>query len=181
MNHILESAPACIALQPASAGDEAFLLQVYASTRVEELAAVGWSEPQRESFLRMQFEAQHKHYLENYPGAEFQIIRVNGEPAGRLYVHRRANEIRIMDIALLPAYRRRGIGTILLEVILSEGAQSGKVVSIHVEAFNPALQWYQRLGFKKVAVNGPYHLMEWAACPSALGSVADREAAVQST
>jgi ribosomal protein S18 acetylase RimI-like enzyme len=68
-----------------------------------------------------------------------------------------------MDIALLPAYRRRGIGTRLLEKVLSEGARSEKTVSIHVEAFNPALRWYERLGFKKVADHGPYYLMTWTA------------------
>jgi ribosomal protein S18 acetylase RimI-like enzyme len=181
MSHFLETTHARVTLQPASAGDETFLFEVYASTRVEELAPVGWSEPQRESFLRMQFQAQQRHYRENYPGAEFQIIHVDGEPAGRLYVHRRANEIRIMDIALLPAYRRRGIGTVLLAEILSEGAQSGKVVSIHVEAFNPALEWYERLGFIKVAANGPYHLMERAGGPNIPGPAAAREATVHST
>ena len=160
---MLETSTAGIALQPVRPEDQPFLFQVYASTRVEELAAVGWSEPQRESFLRTQFQAQDKHYRDNYPGAEFQIIQVAGQPAGRLYVHRRTNEIRIMDIALLPAYRRRGIGTSLLGEILSEGTQTGRTVSIHVEAFNPALRWYERLGFKKVSDHGPYHLMEWMA------------------
>ena len=156
MNRFLQSRPANLALRAAQAGDEAFLLKVYASTRAEELAAVGWSDEQRTAFLRMQFQAQDKHYRENYPGAEFQIILVGGEPAGRLYVHPRPNEIRIMDISLLPAYRRRGLGTVLLKAILSQGAQSGKVVTIHVEIFNPALGWYERLGFKKIAEHGPY-------------------------
>ena len=87
----------------------------------------------------------------------------------------------LLDIALLPAYRRRGIGTVLLAEVLSEGAQSGKVVSIHVEAFNPALEWYERLGFIKVATNGPYHLMERPAGANVPGSAAAREATVQST
>jgi len=160
---MLETSTAAIALQPVRPEDQAFLFQVYASTRVEELAAVGWSEPQRDSFLRMQFQAQDKHYRDNYPGAEFQIIQVDGQPAGRLYLHRRANEIRIMDIALLPSYRRRGLGTSLLGEILCEGARAGKTVSIHVEMFNPALRWYERLGFKKVADHGPYYLMAWTA------------------
>lgn len=168
-----------VALQPVRPGDEAFLFKVYASTRAEELAPAGWSEPEQESFLRMQFSAQDKHYRENYPGAELQIIQVNGEPAGRLFVHRRANEIRIMDIALLPAYRGRGIGTILLEEILAEGARLGKIVTIHVEVFNPALRWYERLGFGKKAANGPYQLMEWSPNPKAGVSEIDRTVEAQ--
>ena len=176
MNRTFESTRARATLQPAGAEDEAFLFEVYASTRAEELAPVGWSESQRESFLRMQFSAQDKHYRENYPGAEFQIIQMDGEPVGRLYVHRRATEIRIMDIALLPAYRRRGIGTMLLEEILAEGAASGKSVTIHVEMFNPALRWYERLGFRKVTANGPYHLVKWSPNRAAQRSQAGREA-----
>ena len=172
MSYSLGATRAGVALQPVRPEDGAFLFEVYASTRAEELSLTGWKEQQRETFLRMQFQAQDKHYRENYPGAELQIILVDGGRAGRLYVHRRANEIRIMDIALLPAYRRHGIGTRLLEEILSEAAQSGKNVTIHVEVFNPALSWYERLGFKKIAANGPYHLMERAAAPEFGSSVA---------
>ncbi|MBC8001052.1 MAG: GNAT family N-acetyltransferase [Opitutaceae bacterium] len=163
MNRTPSINAASVALQAVEPGHEAFLFEVYASTRTEELAATGWIEPQRESFLRMQFQAQHKHYRENYPGADLQIIRVDGAPAGRLYVHRRAGEIRIMDIALLPAFRGQGIGTGLMKGILAEGAHLEKPVTIHVEGFNPALQWYERLGFRKVSAHGPYHLMEWTA------------------
>jgi ribosomal protein S18 acetylase RimI-like enzyme len=66
-----------------------------------------------------------------------------------------------MDVALLPQFRGRGIGTYLLGNILSLGLRSGKIVTIHVEVFNPALRLYERLGFKKVAANEVYHLMEW--------------------
>ncbi|MSU58989.1 MAG: N-acetyltransferase [Pedosphaera sp.] len=174
MSHFPETTRACVALQPVRSGDEAFLFNVYASTRAEELAPAGWNEQEQESFLRMQFQAQDKHYRENYPGAELQIIQVDGGHAGRLYVHRRANEIRIMDIALLPAYRRRGIGTILLEEILAEGARLEKIVTIHVEVFNPALHWYERLGFRKKSADGPYQLMEWSPSPKAGGLESDR-------
>src|SRR5215211_100732 len=133
-----------ITLRSAREEDQEFLFDVYASTRTHELAAVGWSETQQRTFLRMQFQAQDKHYRDNYPGAEFQLIQVEGERAGRLYVHNRDNEIRIMDIALLPSHRRHGIGTILLEAILCQATKTGKTVSIHVEVFNPALHWYQR-------------------------------------
>lgn len=140
--------PESVALQSARPEDEPFLFAVYASTRAEELSQVAWSHEQREAFLRMQFAAQSRHYKEHY--AEFSIIVVEGRRAGRLYVHRGEKEIRIVDIALLPEFQRRGIGTKLLKEIFSEAAQSRKIVTIHVEAFNPARRWYERLGFKKL-------------------------------
>ena len=161
MNLAPETVAESVTLRPVDARDRAFLFEVYTSTRAEELAQVGWSELQLQSFLEMQFHAQSRCYESEYPGAEFQIIVVGGQPAGRLYVHRRENEIRIMDVALLPSFRRQGIGTQLLQEILAEGGRSGRTVTIHVEIFNPALRLYERLGFRQVASNGMHHLLEW--------------------
>ena len=159
-----------VALRPVDEGDEQFLFQVYASTRAEELAQVGWSDSQKQSFLEMQFRAQSRYYESEYPGAEFRIILVGGQPAGRLYVHRRENEIRVMDIALLPPHRRQGTGTRLLNEILDEGARTSRRVTIHVEIFNPALRLYERLGFHQVGSNGVYHLLEWTPARSRLAA-----------
>jgi len=145
----------------ASEGDREFVFSVYASTRTEELARVRWTLEERERFLRQQFRAQDHSYRTNYPGAEFLIIVVDGADGGRLYLHRRLEEIRIMDVALLPGFRRQGIGTYLLKELLREGQTSSRIVTIHVETFNPALRLYQRLGFTQVAENGVYLLMEW--------------------
>ncbi len=141
--------------------DQPFLYKVYASTRLEELAPLGWSADQQAAFLTQQFNAQHQYYQANYPGGEFHIILVNDQPAGRLYVDRRIGEIRIVDIALLPEYRNGGIGSRLLNDLLAEGAQAGKLVSIHVEKFNPALRLYERLGFSISDDRGVYWFMEW--------------------
>jgi len=161
-----------VALRLVRAGDEAHLFKVYASTRSEELAQVAWDDGQKESFLRMQFDAQRKFYESEYPGAAFQLILVADEPAGRLYMHRREREIRIMDIALLPEFRGHGIGTKLLNEILAEGARTARPVTIHVESFNPAQRLYERLGFTKVASNGVYHLLEWRPSVAATGDEA---------
>lgn len=123
---------------------------------------VDWSEAQKIAFLRMQFQAQSRYYVENYPGAAFQLILLDGEPVGRLYIHRRQDEIRIMDIALLPEHRRRGIGTFLLNQILEEAKSNSVPVTIHVEQFNPAMQLYERLGFYLKEDRGVYRLLEWS-------------------
>lgn len=168
-------------LRPVSATDEEFLFRVYASTRVEELAQVNWNDAQREHFLRMQFVAQTQHYTTQYPGAVFQVVLAAGQPAGRLYVHRRPEEIRIMDIALLPEFRQRGLGTVLLKELLEEGARTNRCVSIHVEIFNPARHWYERLGFRPVAENGVYLLMEWRSGANGATRIQPHAAYSQST
>jgi GNAT superfamily N-acetyltransferase len=133
---------------------------VYAGTREEELAPLGWDEGQRQAFLTMQFHAQDRYYREKFSDAAFLIVLCHGRPAGRLYVHRGAEEILIVDIALLPDYRGRGIGGALLGDLLAEADRAGKPVRIHVEHANPALRLYQRLGFVRVGDTGVYHLLE---------------------
>ena len=103
-----------------------------------------------------------RYYQEHYAGAAFDVILVFGQPAGRLYVAREEDEIRIVDIALLPDYCNRGIGTTLLRGLQSEAAAAGKPLRIHVERFNPALRLYERLGFHPIADRGVYLFMEWA-------------------
>ena len=89
------------------------------------------------------------------------MIEVDGRPAGRLYVDRRPGDLRIVDIALLPAFRGRGIGAGLIAGLQHEAAAEGRIVSIHVEVHNPAAQLYERLGFAIAADLGVYRRMEW--------------------
>ena len=152
---------ATITLRPIRPEDAPFLLTVYASTREPELAAVEWDMAQKAAFVAMQFDAQHAYYQEHYAGAAFDVIHVDDRPAGRLYVAREADEIRIVDIALLPDFCNRGLGTTLLRGLQSEAATAGKPLRIHVERFNPAMRLYERLGFHPIADRGVYLFMEW--------------------
>ncbi len=134
---------------------------MFASTRAEELAAVDWPQEAVDAFLRQQFDAQDRHYRQNYPGASFDLIIVDGQRAGRLYLHPRADETRIVDIALLPPFRGRGVGTRLLGDVLAAARARGACVTIHVERNNPALAWYQRLGFGGEEDRGVYLFLRW--------------------
>jgi ribosomal protein S18 acetylase RimI-like enzyme len=149
-------------LRPVADADRAFLVDLYASVRADELAQVPWDDATKRAFVEQQFNAQDAHYRGNYPGATLDVIEVGGEPAGRLYVHRGEHDVRIMDIAIAPAFRRRGIGTRLLGALIDEAAADGRKLSIHVEANNSARTLYERLGFAPVGENGVYLLMERA-------------------
>jgi len=86
-----------------------------------------------------------------------ELLTELGVPAGRLYVDRWPGETRIVDIALLPECRGRGVGRELIERIQAEGRD----VTIHVERFNPAQRLYARLGFVPEEAGPVYLLMRW--------------------
>ena len=150
-----------VTLRAINEADRSTLLRIYASTREDELALTDWSEAQRAAFVAMQFDAQDRYYRRYYAGASFQLILCDGEAAGRLYVNRAPDEVRIVDIALLPEFRQRGIGTALLRELQAEATLARKPVTIHVERFNPALRLYTRMGFRPLEDKGVYLLLGW--------------------
>ncbi len=150
-----------VSLRPAQPQDKPFLFQVYASTRADEMALVPWTAEQELAFLQMQFDAQRDSYALEYPNAAWQIIEEAVQPIGRLIVNRADDKILLADIALLPEYRNRGIGTLLLHELMSEAQQSGKPLHLHIETFNPAFHLYERLGFVKVGEIGIYWELAW--------------------
>jgi ribosomal protein S18 acetylase RimI-like enzyme len=158
-----------IALRPLEATDLPFLGRLYATTRDREMAVVPWTENQKAQFLQQQFEAQHRHYQEHFADAQFAVICRDGRPIGRWYVLQDPDEIRLLDLALLPEFRGLGLGTQLMRELLKDAAASGRPVRLHVEACNPAFHFYQRLGFRPVANRGVYQLMEWTAGSAGCG------------
>jgi len=154
-----------ISLRAAGPGDAEVLYRIYASTREEELAVVPWDAPAKEAFLRMQFAAQDTYYHANFPQASYDLIMTGEQVLGRLYVHRGEMAWNVIDIALLPEHRGKGIGSRLMMEILAEAGAAAKPVEIHVERFNPALRLYDRLGFRQVADQGVYLQLEWTPGP----------------
>src|SRR6266536_1776041 len=93
-----------VTLRAVTPDDEAFLLSVYDSSRAEELAQVPWPEGQREAFVKWQFDLQRREYDARYPDAEYDVILVDDQPAGRIWIGRDAEEIHLLDIVVLPEF-----------------------------------------------------------------------------
>jgi ribosomal protein S18 acetylase RimI-like enzyme len=159
------STPQSVTLRPATADDEGFLRQLFASTREAELECL--PEPQREMLIAMQFNLQRQQYGAGYPQAEHNIILLDEQSAGRFLVDEGDREITLVDIALLPAYRNLGIGTYLLDQLLARAAKADKAVRLHVFKTNPAQVLYERLGFSKIGDEGMYLEM---LCQPSVGS-----------
>lgn len=162
MNATVQGTGVHYTLRPVTAQDEDFLFRVYANTRTEEMALVDWTEQQKTDFLRMQFDAQTVHYKKHYPTAEYMIVERDNTAVGRLILEHTARQHLIMDIAILPEYRKLGIGSAIINDLMELARKDNLPLVLRVEFFNPAISLYSRLGFVKTReVNSVYYEMVW--------------------
>jgi GNAT superfamily N-acetyltransferase len=150
-----------VELRAVAPDDEEFLLDVYASTRADEMALVDWSDEIKRAFLRSQLTAQRHDYESRFPAADYRVILVEGERAGRLWVARTAEQMRLLDIALLPEFQNRGAGKLLLRDLIEESERTRLPLRHMVFQFNAGgMRFYERLGFVPVGTAGAYVEME---------------------
>ena len=152
-----------VSLRPVTLEDEPFLLQLYASTRADEMALVPWSDEQRHAFVSSQFAARQDFYSQTYPRGDRSIILVPGRAVGCLYLARLEDQLRIVDLTILPEDRNAGIGGYLLKELQNEARRSEKPLRVYVESFNPSMRLFERLGFQSIEEHGVHLLMQWLA------------------
>ena len=151
-----------MALRPVTDADEEFLLSIYAGTRAEELAQATWEEGQQETFVKWQFDLQRREYGARFPDAEYYVIVIDDCPAGRIWIGRDEQQIRLLDIAILPEFQNRGAGTLLLRWLIGEAKRASKALRHMVFVLNPdAHRFYERLGFAAIEEFGAYKHMEF--------------------
>lgn len=152
---------ATIELRGAVPGDEPFFRDLYASVRWPELAPTPWADAEKRAFCDMQYELQDRHYRAHFPGAEAMVIIVSGFSAGRLYRALSATTLNVLDIAVVPEMRGRGIGTRLMTALEADAARDRQRIVLHVEHDNRLLRWYERLGFVRGEQFGAHREMVW--------------------
>lgn len=148
-----------VGARPVGDDDLGFLFALYASTRLDELAVLDWSDEQKAAFLHQQFQAQHRYYEEHYPDALRLLLMLDGQPVGRLYWWSGEASANLIDVSLLPAARGHGIGEALMTLLTAQADRLGQIVVLHVEPHNPAHRLYRRHGFETVAQSGVYDKM----------------------
>jgi ribosomal protein S18 acetylase RimI-like enzyme len=150
-----------ITLRPATEDDREFLLALYKSSRGDDLRGLDWDEERIGEFLAMQYEA-HQNFLTNdHPNIEDQIVLSYGAPVGRLAIEQRSEEIRLVDVSLLPEHRQRGTGTLLIQELQTQAAAAKRPLRLQVIRFNRAVNLFERLGFRRTSETGTHFQMEW--------------------
>ena len=155
-----------ISLRPATADDDAFQLEVYKSSRGDDLRELGWEEDRISEFLEMQYEAQQRLYETENESAT-SIILLAEQPAGYLIVSRPEQEIRCVDLALLPGQRNAGVGAFLIRQLQDEAKREDKPLRLQVIRFSRAVVLFERLGFTRTSETGTHFQMEWRSVSSA--------------
>jgi ribosomal protein S18 acetylase RimI-like enzyme len=142
--------------------DDAMLLfELYASARADELSRTGWKTPQQRHFFRMQAQTQEQHFARHYDHLDRRTICINGFSAGRLLVDRPHDGFTIVDIGLLPSFRGRGIGSLLIRDLLVEAAELDVPVQLSLDKSNPAIHLCERVGFTNCADLGERVMLLW--------------------
>ena len=151
-----------LSLRTATDADFAFQRILFETARPDAALFAVWPEAMRVPFLDQQFHFQTVHYSRAYPDADRLIVCARDEPIGRLIVDRAADVWCIVDIALLPAWRGRGIGAQLLRMVQAAAAASGmRTMRLTVDAGNAAQRLYTRLGFVMTDEAPPNIAMAW--------------------
>lgn len=162
MKHLRPTSHREAQLREASEDDDEKLFSLFATSREDLLAAISnWDEVQQETFMRLQFQAQRDQYRRQYPHAYWDVIVRQDEIIGQILVAPIDEELLLVDVSLLPAFRNCGIGNALLRDLLDKAVGENKRVTLHVLQNNPAVRLYQRLGFSDAGEQGIYRRMEW--------------------
>ena len=155
--------PQVIYLRQVCTEDEAFLFALFCTSREAEFAPL--TQPQRETLLRFQYQAQSLDYAARFPHSQHFIIDFRGQVAGRLLLNREAEELRVVDIAVVPELQRQGIASAVLKSVISEAEASRIALRLSVWHSSPALGLYRRLGFCVRASSATHLELEWVPDP----------------
>jgi len=150
-----------VTFRPATNTDKDFMLELYQSSRGDDLRELGWEESRISEFLSFQHEAQEQFHQTDYQDATDEIVMVEGQAAGRLIVQRLEHEIRCVDLAIVPAHRSAGLGTLLIRRLQSEARQLKRPLRLQVIRFSRAVNLFERLGFVRTSETGTHFQMEW--------------------
>jgi GNAT superfamily N-acetyltransferase len=153
--------PESIATRSVKPEDQSFLVELYKSSRGDDLRGLGWDEQRISEFLDMQYEAQQNFYDSDYRDATDELILLQEKPIGRLLIESRPHEIRCIDLGLLPEYRERGLGTEIIQKLQEKAKREKKPLRLQVIRFSRAVNLFDRLGFVRTSETGTHFQMEW--------------------
>jgi ribosomal protein S18 acetylase RimI-like enzyme len=144
--------------------DDDFRFQLFCQSCPTEFALLQLEPAALGQLMRFQFHAQTAGYRANFPDARFDIIELASLPIGRIVVDRRRDVLHIVDQAIVPSQRNRGVGTTIMKALMDEAGRAGQMVRLRVASTNDsAMRLYLRIGFVPIMPDPLSIEMEWRA------------------
>jgi ribosomal protein S18 acetylase RimI-like enzyme len=162
MDDVLEiSSPVgLLCLRPEREDDQDFRYRLFCDSRQPEFALL--APAALEQVMTQQFHAQTLSSLGRFRQARFDIIELSGEPIGRIVVDRPGAMLHLVDQAIVPQWRGRGVGTAIVRALMDEARAAEVPVRLEVAAeSDPSLRLYLRLGFVPVETASLNARLEW--------------------
>lgn len=142
-----------ITLEPIVPAHKELVYHIFLDIHPELTGIEGTAGDQAEWILRLQFEIRQEQLRQLYPDAERNLIILDGVAAGFIYTDL-GSDIRIIEVGLFEKYRRKGIGSYVINNIIDKANNLGKNISLQVLWCNKAAyQFYEKLGFSFVRNN----------------------------
>jgi GNAT superfamily N-acetyltransferase len=134
-------------LREAERADENFMFALHRDAmRAYVDMTWGWDEAwQRAHFAATFAPSRHAVIVRGGPG---------GRDVGRISLTRHWRKIFLRDIELLAPERNHGVGTAMLDAVLTLARDSDRYVELRVLSCNPAQHLYARLGFRVIGDDG---------------------------
>ena len=150
-----------ISLRPEVEEDFKFIEELVFAVREREAGFRGLILSERTNLLKEQARLQIEHYRRVYPRAHFMIIEADEKAIGRYYVHHAEDHLLIVELSILPSFQGYGIGRQLIKSVQAEAMRTGLPIRLSVEIGNPAISFYEGMGFEQVRTEQSHHAMVW--------------------
>ena len=137
-----------ITRRAATEQDEGFLFALFRAVRLPEFAHAQLAPAHLDLLMNLQYNGQKTTYGAQYPEGN-EIVLLDGEPIGRIWVYRGSDEHQLVDISLMPELRNRGIGAALVTEAIAGARAASARLTCSIAVTNPgSLRFHQRLGFR---------------------------------
>ncbi|MES9852603.1 MAG: GNAT family N-acetyltransferase [Candidatus Thiodiazotropha sp. L084R] len=139
--------PDGLGIRPARDSDRSFIESLYHATR-DDLRLIEAEPDFIESLIEQQQHAQTVGYGDQFPNAMYFIIEKQNERVGRIVIDFGPNEIRIVDVALIPVARGKGYATAILQALKHAATSACAPLVLSVYKHNStARRLYEQEGF----------------------------------
>jgi ribosomal protein S18 acetylase RimI-like enzyme len=126
-----------ITLRPAKTPDFGFCQRTYFEPMRATINELGVDETNHLANFASRWEAE-----------QVRMVMINGQVIGWLQTAPTDDTLFLAQLFIDTSFRRRGIGSRLMRILIEEAARENKAVTLGVVKTNPARRLYERLGFR---------------------------------